>query len=156
MLKRLGFVDAQKGWIWVSNLEFSCETWNGKYNHSGRECVWFGKEVSLGFNNYVSSGLEIPNGLRVRGNELWGGDDWNSVLVYNYKKGCELKVHTDRNVFDKKVVLINFCKAPVGFQYDEKLLWLKDGEVIEFNNSIPHGVLKVADQRFSVSFRKVL
>lgn len=156
MIKKLGFADVSKGYDWVSNLNFMCEKWNGKVNSSGRECLWYGREVSLGFNSYVSSGLEIPRGLKIRGNELWGGDDWNSILVYKYKKGCELKVHTDRNVFDKKVVLVNFCRVSVGFQYDDRLFWLGNGEVIEFDNSVPHGVLKVTEQRFSVSFRKVL
>lgn len=154
-MKKLGFVDVKKGWNWVSNLDFVGEKWNEKFNSSGRECIWFGKEVSLGFNSKIFDGLEIPKGLKIRGDELYG-NDWNSVLVYKYKKGCELKTHVDRDCFDKKVVLINFCKLPVGFKYDDKVFWLKDGEIIEFDNSIPHGILKVSEQRFSVSYRKVL
>ena len=156
MIKRLGFANTEKGWSWVSGWNFTPEKWNGEINFSGRKSIWLGLEVSLGFNSVVSKGGEISNGLRVRGNELWGNDDWNSVLVYKYGKDMELKNHIDRDVFDKKVVLINFCKVLVAFNYGGKVFWLKNGEIIEFDNSVLHGVSKVASERFSVSFRKVI
>lgn len=120
-IKRLGFANTEKGWDWVSRLNFSSEKWNGKLNSSGRKSTWFGLEVSLSCNSVVSKGIEIPNNLRIRGNQLWGNDDWNSVLVYQYKKGVELKNHIDRTLFTKKVILINFCKILVGFNYGGKV-----------------------------------
>ena len=110
MIKKISLVDVNKGWDWLKSLENNLkrESWNGKVNTSGRRCIWFGLEVELGFRNKIKRGLKIGEGLRKRGNELWGGEDWNSILVYKYSKGVELKEHIDRDVFDPKVVIINF------------------------------------------------
>lgn len=163
MLKRLGFVDGVKGWSWVKNLEsyLEDEKWNKKVNNSGRKCVWFGVGVNLGFNQEIFQGLEIDKGLRTRGNEFWKGDDWNSVLVYKYQKGVELKPHTDRDIFDSKVVLIdisnnNLFGGTTEFIYNNKIEILSNGEVIEFDSKITHGLKKVESERWSISFRKVL
>ncbi|MBE9170873.1 hypothetical protein IQ238_26290 [Pleurocapsales cyanobacterium LEGE 06147] len=158
-MKRLGFVNSNKGWNWLKSLEnkLEKERWNGKENVSSRKCLWFGVGVELGFRNEVYKGLEISEGLRKRGNELWGSDDWNSVLVYKYEKGSELKDHIDRKVFDNKAIVINFCKDLMsGFRYSGEVFYLRDGEVIEFNNKVLHGVCKVESERWSVSFRKVI
>jgi len=55
-------------------------------------------------------GEEINNGLRIKCNELWGGEDWNSILLYKYDKGVELKNHVDRDIFNDRVVVINICE----------------------------------------------
>jgi hypothetical protein len=92
---------------------------------------------------------------------LWGGEDWNSILLYKYNVGCELKDHIDRDIFDDKVVVVNICEdnlfgGSVSFFYDEKIEILRDGEIIEFNNKKIHGVRKVTSERWSLSIRKVL
>jgi hypothetical protein len=163
MIIRKGFVDQKKMWNFVRNFEnkLNNEKWNGKENNSGRRCLWFGLGVELGFNCSVFQGEEINNGLRIKCNELWGGEDWNSILLYKYDKGVELKNHIDRDIFNDRVVVINVCEndlfgGTVNFFYDGKIEILKDGEIIEFNNKKIHGVRKVTSERWSLSIRKVL
>jgi hypothetical protein len=163
MIIRKGFVDQKKMWNFVRNFEnkLNNEKWNGKENNSGRRCLWFGLGVELGFNCSVFQGEEINNGLRIKCNELWGGEDWNSILLYKYDKGVELKNHIDRDIFNDRVVMINICEndlfgGSTNFFYDGKIEILKDGEIIEFNNKKIHGVRKVTSERWSLSIRKVL
>jgi hypothetical protein len=163
MIIRKGFVNQKKMWNFVKNFEnkLNNEKWNGKENNSGRRCLWFGLGVELGFNCSVFQGEEINNGLRIKCNELWGGEDWNSILLYKYDKGVELKNHVDRDIFNDRVVMINICEndlfgGSVNFFYDGKIEILKDGEIIEFNNKKIHGVRKVTSERWSLSIRKVL
>lgn len=163
MLKRLGFVDKNKVWDWVkkSECELENEKWNGKENSSGRKCLWFGVGVSLGFRNTIFKGKEINKGLRTVGNKWWSGDDWNSILLYKYDVGVELKNHIDRDIFDKKVVVVNISNdglfgGNVEFIYDNRIEILSKGEVIEFNNKIIHGVKECKSERWSLSFRKVV
>ena len=163
MIIRKGFVNQKKIWNFVRNFEnkLNNEKWNGKENNSGRRCLWFGLGVELGFNCSIFKGEEINNGLRIKCNELWGNEDWNSILLYKYDKGVELKNHSDRDIFNDRVVMINICEndlfgGTVNFFYDGKIEVLKDGEIIEFNNKKIHGVRKVTSERWSLSIRKVL
>jgi hypothetical protein len=163
MIIRKGFVNQKKMWNFVKNFEnkLNNEKWNGKENNSGRRCLWLGLGVELGFNCSVFKGEEINNGLRIKCNELWGDEDWNSILLYKYDKGVELKDHVDRDIFNDRVVVINVCEndlfgGSVNFFYDGKIEILKDGEIIEFNNKKIHGVRKVTSERWSLSIRKVL
>lgn len=157
-MKRLGFVDVKKGWNWVSSYEkhLEIERWNGRENKSGRKCVWFGYGVELGINCQVYNGLKIDEGLNKRINEIWGNNDWNSLLLYKYDVGCELKDHVDRKIFDNRVIIINFCQEIVYFRYNSKVLNIGDGEILEINGSVKHGVRKVSSQRWSLSIRKVI
>ncbi|MEA5578640.1 hypothetical protein [Anabaena sp. UHCC 0451] len=162
MLIRKGFVDQVKIWEFVKKYEkmLENERWNRKENVSGRKCLWFGVGVELGFNCSIFEGLEINNGLKNKCNELWSGEDWNSILLYKYSVNCELKSHIDREIFDNKVVVINVSKddlfgGNVEFMYGGKSEILSNGEIIEFNNKISHGVSKVKDERWSLSIRKV-
>lgn len=163
MLIKKGFVNKIKICNWVKTWEnkLISETWNGKENVSGRKCLWFGVGVDLGIKSKIFEGISIDNGLRKRCNELWGGEDWNSILLYKYNPGTELKNHIDRDIFDNKVVLINISEdnlfgGNVEFYYDGKIEILSNGEVIEFNNKKLHGVKKVKTERWSMSIRKVL
>ena len=163
MLIRKGFVDKEKIWNFVKNFEgkLNNERWNRKENSSGRKCLWFGVGVELGLKCSVFEGEKINDGLRIRCNELWGGEDWNSLLLYKYDKGCELKDHVDRDIFGDKVVVINISidglfGGDVEFFYDGRIEKLSNGEIIEFNNKVIHGVRKVGSERWSLSVRKVL
>jgi hypothetical protein len=163
MIIRKGFVDKNKIWEFVKSFEGKLvdEKWNNKINNSGRKCLWFGVGVELGYSCSVFKGESISNGLRIKCNELWGNDDWNSILLYKYESGCELKNHIDRDIFDSRVVVINISNddlfgGNVEFNYSGKVEILSNGEVIEFNNKISHGVRKVSSERWSLSIRKVL
>ena len=157
-MKRLGFVDVDKGWEWLKINEkyLVNERWNGKENKSGRKCFWFGCGVELGRKNRIFDGGFIGGGLNKRINEIWGDDSWNSLLLYKYGVGCELKDHIDRKVFDERVVIINFCKNIVNFKYDGEVFGLSDGEIVEIDGSVRHGVKRVKDIRYSLSIRKVI
>lgn len=163
MIIRKGFVNQKKMWNFVKNFEnkLNNEKWNGKENNSGRRCLWFGMGVELGLKCSIFEGEKISNNLRIRCDDLWGGNDWNSILLYKYDKGVELKDHIDRDIFNDRVVVINVCEndllgGSVNFFYDGKIEVLKDGEIIEFNNKKIHGVRKVTSERWSLSIRKVL
>lgn len=163
MIIRKGFVNQKKMWNFVKNFEnkLNNEKWNGKENNSGRRCLWFGMGVELGLKCSIFEGEKISNNLRIRCDDLWGGNDWNSILLYKYDPGCELKDHVDRDIFNDRVVVINVCEndllgGSVNFFYDRKIESLKDGEIIEFNNKKIHGVRKVRSERWSLSIRKVL
>jgi hypothetical protein len=157
-MKRLGFVDVEKGWKWLGRNEkyLVNEKWNGRENQSGRKCFWFGCGVELGNKSKIFDGGWITGGLNQRINEIWGSDDWNSLLLYKYEIGCELKDHVDRKIFDEKVIVLNFCKERVDFRYDDEVFGLGDGEIIEIDGSVKHGVKKVKDVRYSLSIRKVI
>lgn len=161
MLVKKGFVDKVKIWSWVKNYEnlLANERWNGKETVSGRKSLWVG--VELGFKSKVFEGFKIDGGLRKKCSELWGGEDWNSLLLYKYEIGSELKNHVDRDIFDNKVVVVNISEdslfgGDVEFFYDGNLEILSNGEVIEFNSKKSHGVKKVKSERWSLSIRKVL
>ena len=156
MFQRLGFINANEIREWLVGVEklLEFEKWNGKVNSSGRKCCWFGKEVELGFNSKVKNGLKLDRFLVGLGDENFGMN-WNSVLVYKYGVGCELKDHVDRDVFFDEVGIINVCKGMVGFKYDGKVFWLKDGEVLWINSKKLHGVLKCGEVRYSLQFRNV-
>ena len=163
MIIRKGFVNQKKMWNFVKNIEnkLNNEKWNGKENNSGRRCLWFGMGVELGLKCSIFEGEKISNNLRIRCDDLWGGNDWNSILLYKYDPGCELKDHVDRDIFNYRVVVINVCEndllgGSVNFFYDGKIEVLKDGEIIEFNNKKIHGVRKIRSERWSLSIRKVL
>lgn len=163
MLIRKGFVDGNKIWNFCKNYEnlLVNERWNNKFNNSGRKCLWFGVGVELGFNCKVFEGIKIGNGLRKKCDELWGNDDWNSILLYKYDVGCELKLHKDRDIFDDKVIVINVSiddlfGGNIDFLYGGEIFKLSNGEIIEFNNKKLHGVKKVFNERWSLSIRKVL
>ncbi|MCE2699304.1 MAG: hypothetical protein PX483_16550 [Nostocales cyanobacterium LE14-WE4] len=163
MIIRKGFVDKNKIWEFVKSFEGKLvdERWNNKVNNSGRKCLWFGVGVELGYNCSIFKGETISKGLRIKCNELWGGEDWNSILLYRYESGCELKDHVDRDIFDNKVIVINISNddlfgGNVEFNYDGRIEILSNGEVIEFNNKIKHGIKKVSSERWSLSVRKVL
>ena len=163
MIIRKGFVNQKKMWNFVKNFEnkLNNEKWNGKENNSGRRCLWFGMGVELALKCSIFEGEKISNNLRIRCDDLWGGNDWNSILLYKYDPGCELKDHVDRDIFNDRVVVINVCEndllgGSVNFFYDGKIESLKDGEIIEFNNKKIHGVRKVRLERWSLSIRKVL
>lgn len=163
MFRRIGFVDKIKVWDFARNYEnlLEAERWNGKQNSSGRKCLWFGFGVELGFKSKIFAGFEIDKGLRKKCNELWSGDDWNSILLYKYEQGCELKPHIDRDIFDSKVILINisednFLNGNVEFVYDEAIEIFSNGEVVEFNSKISHGIKKLKSERWSLSIRKIV
>ena len=80
-MERKGFVN-NKFENWVKGFDLNNERWNRKENKSGRKCLWFGVGVDLGRKNYIYEGEKINNGLRKRINEIWGGEDWNSLLIY--------------------------------------------------------------------------
>jgi hypothetical protein len=151
--------NVEKYWDWMRLLEgnhrFSAETWNDKINQSGREVCWFGHEVSLGFNPRIVNSRPIPQRIREIGEELWG-EEFNSILIYKYHSGCELKMHVDRDIFDSRTVMINLCKVGVVFVYNGEYQILKDGEIVWFDNKLPHSICKVPELRYSVQFRKVI
>lgn len=53
------------------------------------------------------------------------------------------------------MVLVNFCRDEVDFKYGNNIYKLRDGEVIEIDSSVVHGVREVNSERWSLSFRKV-
>lgn len=160
MLKRLGKVNVEKYWNWVKYWEdeLEDERWNGRFNSSGRKCLWFGIGVNLGLNCKFFEGV---NKDFVGSMGSWYSGDWNSMLLYKYEMGVDLKTHVDRNCFDSKVVLVNlsvdgFLGGEVEFIYGSEVYFLSNGEVIEFDDRVRHGVKKVKNERWSLSFRKVL
>lgn len=158
-MKRLGFVDVKKGWNWCLRNEkyLVDERWNGRKNKSGRKCFWFGCGVELkSRGSSIFEGGWINGGLNKRIDDIWGDDSWNSLLLYKYDVGCELKDHIDRKIFDERVVILNFCKENVDFKYDGGVFGLSDGEIVEIDGSVKHGVKRVKDVRYSLSIRKVI
>ena len=157
-MKRLGFVDKNKIWKFVKGYEskLNNEKWNGKVNSSGRKCIWLGVGVELGFKNKIFEGENIDNNLKKRINSIWGNEEWNSILIYKYEVGVELKLHRDRDIFGDKVIVINVSNdnlfgGNVEFIYEGNTEILSNGEIIEFDNKKLHGVSKVSDERWSIS-----
>ena len=106
MLKFLGMVGEgyREG---LNEYMRSFELVEDKYfgKKTGRFCKWFGLGVELG-ENKVFEGEKIDERLRVFGNRVWGGEDWNSVLLYRYGVGVGINRHRDRKCFDNKVVVV--------------------------------------------------
>lgn len=162
-MKRLGFADKEKLWQFVRTQEriLQPETWNGKPNASGRQCIWYGIGCELGFHNQTFTAAPIPQNLRNRATQIWGGDDWNSILIYKYEAGVELKRHIDRQVFHPRTIIINISTdnlfgGDIEFEYGDFTEILSHGEIIEFNNQIPHAIRRVSQERWSISIRKII
>jgi len=162
MLQRLGFVDPVKFSFWVHKYDHLLlpETWNEKVIvNSGRYSMWFGVGVNLGFKNTFFNGYPIDQGLKKRCDQFLPG--FNSLLLYRYDPGSELKVHVDREVFDPKVVIINMSQDDIFGQGSTKFIYggdhhlLKNGEVIQIDSRVKHGVFRVDQVRYSLSLRVV-
>ncbi len=61
--------------------------------------------------------------------------------------------HCDHSVFEPLVVLVNIGCAT--FRIDNQEHHLEDGQVIKFNSNIPHELLPVVSDRWSLSFRRI-
>lgn len=150
----LGYVDRIKLKNWCLGLKgWERERWYGREIKEERDIVWFGVGVELGGNSFFE-GNWIGGSLKGRIDEIWGGEDWNSILVYKYGNGSKLNLHVDRDVFDKRVLIINsgICL----FSYGGNDYWMEDGGIYEINGKVKHGVKRVIGERFSLSVRKVL
>ena len=161
MIKRLGFVDAEKFMVWVKKYDSQLqpEKWNGReLKNCGRSSMWFGKGVDLGLNWSIYDATPIESGLQKRCDDLYPG--FNSLLLYRYEPGSELKPHFDREAFDHKVVIINIAQddlfgGSTKFIYNNKTEILSNGEIIQIDSRVRHGVAKVDRVRYSLSIRKV-
>ncbi|WP_375514395.1 cupin domain-containing protein [uncultured Nostoc sp.] len=116
----------------------------------GRTHKWFGYEVILLNPALIKKGHwdETVNRL---GDRILPG--WNCALLCHYPPGGGMKRHRDHSVFELLVALVNIGRAT--FRIDNQEHHLEDGQVIQFDSSIPHELLPVVSERWSLSFRRI-
>lgn len=112
---------------------------------------WFGYEVIL-----LKPHAKIKKGnLDIRVSQL--GDrifpGWNCALLCHYSPGGGMIRHCDHSVFEPFVASVNVGLAT--FCIGNEVHHLTDGQVIQFDSSIPHELLPVASHRWSLSFRRI-
>ena len=152
---KLGSIDKNKfrKWCISKNHLMIREKWFGKEIKEDRLNLWFGIGVNFDKNLSKFEGLEIDKGLYKRCNEFYG-EDFNSLLLMKYGNGSKLKLHTDRDCFDNKVIIFN--SGICIFEYDGVRKILEDGGVYEIDGKKNHGVIKCVGDRYSLSIRKVV
>ncbi|MEH1976333.1 MAG: AraC family ligand binding domain-containing protein [Nostoc sp.] len=148
----IGYVrtDLQSLHDWT-HLQFGMKSMSSSRVASGRTHKWFGYEVIL-----LKPNAKIKKGhWDARVNRL--GDcilpGWNCALLCHYRPSGGMIEHCDHSVFEALVALVNIGRAT--FRIDHQEHHLKDGQVIKFNSNIPHELLPVVSDRWSLSFRRI-
>ncbi|MEH2286090.1 hypothetical protein [Nostoc sp.] len=112
---------------------------------------WFGYEVILLKPNAKINPGNWDERVNRLGDRIFPG--WNCALLSHYCPGGGMKRHRDHSVFEPLVVLVNIGRATLCINNQEH--HLEDGQVIKFDSSIPHELLPVVSDRWSLSFRRI-
>ncbi|MHC5596183.1 MAG: 2OG-Fe(II) oxygenase family protein [Nostoc sp.] len=116
----------------------------------GRTHKPLGNEVILVYPPVINKGHwdETVNRL---GDRILPG--WNCALLCHYRPGGGMTEHCDHSVFEPLVASVNIGRAT--FRIGKEEYHLEDGQVIQFNSNIPHELLPVVSDRWSLSFRRI-
>ncbi|MEH2246879.1 hypothetical protein [Nostoc sp.] len=149
--KTIGYVrrDFQSLYDWC-NHQFSMKSMVSSRVAFDRTHKWFGYEVILLPNAVIKKGHWDARVNRL-GDRIFPG--WNCALLCHYRPGGGMKEHCDHSVFEPLVVLVNIGRATLCIDNQEH--HLEDGQVIKFDSSIPHELLPVVSERWSLSFRRI-
>lgn len=156
--------DTSKILDWVRSQTLTPELWNDK--PTGRLEKWFGIQCQLldyGRNWRTFEATEpIEFDLILGELRDFYYPEANSVLIYKYAPSVGISDHTDKPVFDRKVVVVNLIDAQpdllgekpfIKFRFDGHTHLLGDGDVIAFDALVPHGLPPVKCDRYSIQFR---
>ncbi|MEH2360255.1 hypothetical protein [Nostoc sp.] len=150
--KTIGYVrrDLQSLHDWT-NHQFGMKSMSSSRVAFDRTHKWFGYEVIL-----LKPNAKIKKGhwdARVNrlGDRILPG--WDCALLCHYRPGVGMKRHRDHPVFEPLVALVNIGRGTFRIGKDE--YHLEDGQVIQFDSSIPHELLPVVSDRWSLSFRRI-
>ncbi|MBD2491178.1 cupin domain-containing protein [Aulosira sp. FACHB-615] len=116
----------------------------------GRTHKWFMYEVILNYPPVIKKGSWDYRVHRL-GNLIYPA--WDCALLSHYSPGGRMLRHCDHSVFEPQVVLVNIGQAT--FCIDDQEYDLHDGQVISFDSSIPHELLPVVSERWSLTYRKI-
>ncbi|MBG1265560.1 hypothetical protein [Nostoc sp. WHI] len=148
----IGYVrtDLQSLHDWT-NHQFGMKSMSSSRVAFDRTHKWFGYEVIL-----LKPNAKIKKGhwdARVNrlGDRILPG--WDCALLCHYRPGGGMIEHCDHSVFEPLVVLVNIGHAT--FRIGNQEYQLEDGQVIKFDSSIPHELLPVVSDRWSLSFRRI-
>ncbi|MBN4000565.1 hypothetical protein [Nostoc sp. LPT] len=149
--KTIGYVrrDLQSLHDWC-NHQFSMKSMASSRVAFDRTHKWFGYEVILLPNAVINPGNWDARVNRL-GDRILPG--WNCALLCHYCPGGGMIEHCDHSVFEPLVALVNIGRAT--FRIDNQEHHLEDGQVIKFNSNIPHELLPVVSERWSLSFRRI-
>ncbi|MBC1224794.1 hypothetical protein GNF10_22225 [Nostoc sp. UCD121] len=117
---------------------------------------WFGYEVILLKPNAKINPGNWDERVNRLGDRIFPG--WNCALLCHYRPGGGMIEHCDHSVFEPLVVLVNIGRATFRIgkdEYHKEEYHLEDGQVIQFDSSIPHELLPVVSDRWSLSFRRI-
>lgn len=115
-----------------------------------RTYKWFRYEVILKPNAEIKKGHWDERVNRL-GDRIFPG--WNCALLCYYRPGGRMIRHCDHSVFEPLVALVNIGRATLSIDNQEH--HLENGQVIKFDSSIPHELLPVVSERWSLSFRQI-
>ncbi|MEH2120819.1 hypothetical protein [Nostoc sp.] len=151
-LETVGYVrtDLQSLHDWTHH-QFGMKSMSSSRVTSGRTHKWFGYEVILLKPNAKINPGNWDERVNRLGDRIFPG--WNCALLCHYRLGGRMIEHCDHSVFEPLVVLVNIGRAT--FCIDNQEHHLEDGQVIKFDSSIPHELLPVVSDRWSLSFRRI-
>ena len=120
----------------------------------GRLEAYYGLGITLSKQPELYAGIDDE-----RVNHL--GDrllpDWHSALLCKYLPGVCINPHRDHTCFERWAVMVNIGEA-VFIEYPEKeriTTPLQDGDVVQINTKILHGIEPVMTERYSLTFRHI-
>lgn len=151
LLTTIGYVrrDLNSLHYWCKNQRFMKQMLSSQVAFDRRH-KWFVYEVILKHPPIIKPGNWDCRVNRL-GNLIFPG--WNCALLSHYSPGGYMTQHCDHSVFEPRVVLVNIGQAT--FRIDDKRYNLQDGQVISFDSSIPHELLPVVSERWSLTYRKI-
>lgn len=152
LLETVGYVrtDLQSLHDWTYH-QFGMKSMSSSRVASGRTHKWFGYEVILLKPNAKINPGNWDERVNRLGDRIFPG--WNCALLCHYRPGGRMIRHCDHSVFEPLVVLVNIGRATLCIDNQEH--HLEDGQVIKFDSSIPHELLPLVSERWSLSFRRI-
>ena len=124
-----------------------------RYARGRREC-YYGLGVTLQKSPRVYLAGQADR-VQVLGDCYLPG--WDSALLCEYRAGVGINPHRDHTCFAAKAVMVNFGRADfVEYLGREKVITpLSDGVIVRLNTKILHGVHRVPNLRYSLTFRQL-
>jgi hypothetical protein len=135
---------------WVEQQP-TTELLHSNYARGRLEC-YYGLAVELGKVPVITQSLD-DSLVKTLGDRFL--PNWHSALLCKYLSGIGINPHRDHTCFEPWAMMINLGEANF-FEYDGKhkvITPLTDGMVVSINTKILHGVERVKQTRYSLTFR---
>ncbi|MBW4571589.1 MAG: alpha-ketoglutarate-dependent dioxygenase AlkB [Tolypothrix carrinoi HA7290-LM1] len=151
LIKKIGYIRTELTSLrsWCKGQSGMGEMHNSRYAFN-RTHKWFKHSVILDKIPTIDPGNWDERVFRL-GDRIY--PEWDCALLCHYRPGGCMITHTDHVVFHPFTVLVNIgcCTFCIG----NEEYFLEDGQVISFHSDIPHQLLPVFSERWSLTFRRI-